>query len=373
VVQRARVADYLRRRSALMVEASRVNDHSVFQRTTPARQLWSGRCSTRALLGALDRRLSVNNHPKLALGALLFCAISFAGCTEDDGAVSIDAALNPATAEAGAPPREAGASGDAGSDGAAARGPGQTIQPYIKAAGIGVTDLVSSTRFYTEVLGLTLSRQVSTPSADETTLQDVRGNAVVLMKYKTERKTKKNPVKLVFAVKDTVAALKAVNDGGGSTASAPTTFQGTTVALGFDRDEYLVELLQVPSVPSNVLVGMGIGVSDLDSSADYYTRVLGLRFERDIDVPGFMDEKELRSPLMKGPSLVLMHYEDPTKDYKDVAAKLVLGVSDAAAFAAVIAGEDPAKLLVPPAESGDAGAVFGLARDLDGYHIEVVE
>jgi len=313
----------------------------------------------------------VKTDSKLALGTLLFYAIAAAGsgCAEEKATVFNDAAL-PSTTDSGARPSDASRPR---SDGASSPGQEQTVLPYVTAAGIGVSDLEASARFYTEVLGLTFKYDLSTPNWDEKILEDVRGNSVVLMKSKPERKTQKNPVKLVFAVQDTEAAFQAVLEGGGGMASAPATFEGTTIALGYDPDEYLVELVQVPAVPSNVLVGMGIGVSDLDEAADYYTRVLGMVFERDIDVPGFMDEKVLRSSLMKGPSLVLMHYEDETKVYKDVPAKVVLGVPDAKAFASVIASEDAKKLLLPPAPYANSGLIVGMAKDLDGYLVEIIQ
>ncbi|MEY4514189.1 MAG: hypothetical protein RLZZ450_6311 [Pseudomonadota bacterium] len=247
------------------------------------------------------------------------------------------------------------------------------ITPYVTAAGIGVTDLEVSAKFYSEVIGLTFKYDLSTPDWDEKIFEDVRGNSVVLMKFKRERNTKHNPVKLVFAVQNAQAAYDAVLAGGGTSVSAPTTFGTATVALTYDPDEYLVELYEATTVPSNVLVGMGLGVSSLDESADFYTRVLGMRFERDIPVPGFMDEKELRSFLAKGPSIVLMHYEDETREYKDIPAKVVLGVSDAKGLAKAITSEDAAKLLAAPAPYPGSGLIVGMAKDLEGYLVEILQ
>lgn len=250
----------------------------------------------------------------------------------------------------------------------------QTVEPYVSAAGIGVSDLERSRDFYTSVLGLTFRYALNVPNAwNEMVLEDVRGNSVVVMDFARKPSTKDNPVKLVFAVRDSAEYYQKVIDAGGSGFSAPTTFQGATVALARDPDGYLVELIQAPSVPAPVLVGVGIGVSSLDASADYYTRVLGMRFKRDIDVPGFMKEKELGSPLGKGPSIILMHYEDATKRYANVPTKIVFGVRDAAAFASVIAQNDPAKLLQKPAPFADSGLSVGMARDLDGYLNEIVQ
>ena len=307
---------------------------------------------------------------KLALGMLLICVGCAVACAPEaplPGAPtpSIDAGRRDAAADA-----KSDAKADAKTDATVVA---PAITPYVTAAGIGVTDLEVSAKFYTEVLGLTFKYDLATPQWNEKILQDVRGNSVVLMDFTRERNTKHNPVKLVFAVKNAQAAYDAVLANGGSSVSPPSTFGTATVALTYDPDEYLVELYEASTVPSNVLVGVGIGVSSLDESADLYTRVLGMRFERDIAVPGFMDEKELRSYLMKGPSIVLMHYEDETREYKDIPAKVVLGVSDAKGLAKAITDEDPAKLLAPPMPYGSTGLIVGMAKDLEGYLVEILQ
>jgi lactoylglutathione lyase len=304
---------------------------------------------------------------------VLFALTLAAGCEEDHASLALDAA---STAVDGARKDGAVASSDAAVrtdsamptvDGGSASG------PQVTAAGIGVRDLDASTAFYMEVMGLSFRYALETPVWSEKVLQDVRGNHVVLMDFVRERNTSKNPVKLVFAVRDSAEYQQKVIAAGGSSASPPQTFAGTTVALSFDLDGYLVELIQVPTVPSPVLVAVGIGVSSLDDAADFYTRLLGFKFVRDIDVPGFMDEKELASPRMKGPSIVLMHYEDQTRTYADIPAKIVLNVESAASYAARIAADDPARILEQPAPYGDAGLVVGMARDIDGYLLEILE
>jgi lactoylglutathione lyase len=309
----------------------------------------------------------------LALGVLLVWGLCAVGCG-DPGAPQGDSnAVVKPTGDAGRP---SDASVDAArSDASASDGSVVTpaITPYVTAAGIGVTDLDVSAKFYTEVIGLTFKYDLSTPDWDEKVLEDARGNSVVLMKFKKERNTKHNPVKLVFAVKNTQEAYDAVLAGGGATFAAPTMFGTATVALTYDPDEYLVELYEAPTVPSNVLVGMGLGVSSLDQSADFYTRVLGMKFERDIPVPNFMDEKELKSYLAKGPSIVLMHYKDETREYQNIPAKVVLGVSNAKGLAKAITDEDAAKLLAAPAPYPGSGLIVGMAKDLEGYLVEIIQ
>lgn len=302
-----------------------------------------------------------------ALGIIVMTTSSL-GCQEEQA--SID--LAPSRGADGGAPADAGRAVDGSMQRLDAAVP-KDNQPYIVAAGIGVTDLEVSAEFYQGVLGLEFQYELSTPSWKEKVLSDVRGSNVVLMDYVRERNTKKNPVKLVFAVKNLAQAYDAVLAGGGTSVAAPAKFGETNVALTYDPDQYLVELIEVPSVPSNVLVGMGIGVSSLDDSADFYTRVVGLQFRRDIDVPGFMDEKELGSYQMKGPALVLMHYEDESRTYKDIPAKVVFGVSDASRFASAIEREDESKIVAAPMVYGDSGLRVGMAKDLEGYLVEFLQ
>jgi predicted enzyme related to lactoylglutathione lyase len=232
-------------------------------------------------------------------------------------------------------------------------------EPVVVAGGIGVADPGASSTFYQAVFDLTFVEEKASPASADVVLADVRGNHVVLMDFAEDRNTTRNPVKLVFAVQDAAAQLQEVIDAGGSTAAAPQTFAGAVVALAYDLDGYLNELIEVPSVPAPVLVAVGVGVSSLDSAADFYTRVLGLNFSQDIDVPGFMDEKLLASPTGKGASVVLMHYEDESRTYDDVPAKIVFDVGDPPTYAARISRESPASQVEP-----------GAVRDPDGYRIE---
>jgi predicted enzyme related to lactoylglutathione lyase len=293
-----------------------------------------------------------------------------AGCEEEAASINI-APATMADAAVAKPDAAAARPADAGLANAVDSGlPALPVRPYAVGAGIGVSDLDVSATFYSEVLGLTFVEDVTTSDGREKIFKDVRGNTVTLADFEDERRTTQNPTKLVFAVKNVKAAYDAVLAGGGSSASAPAIFAGTTVALGYDPDKYLVELIEAPTVPSNVLVGVGIGVSSLDESADYYTRVLDLQFKRDIPVPGFMDEKELGSHEMKGLAVVLMHYLDQTKNYRDVPAKIIFNVGNAQRYAKTIADEDPSKILVPPAADPKTKVVKGAATDLEGYVVE---
>lgn len=250
----------------------------------------------------------------------------------------------------------------------------QTVQPYVSAAGLGVSDLEAATGFYGDVFGLEVRARFDMPDAwREVVLTDLRGNGISMMDFAQDARTKDNPVKLVFAVPDATKTYARILALGGRGYSAPRRVEGTLAAIAYDPDGYLLQLVEIPSARGAVLITVGIGVSDLDVSAAYYTRVLGMRSRFDIEVPGLTQERELVSPLMRGPSIVLMHYENPNKSYRDVPAKIVLRVPDARAYARTIEEDDASRLVREPAPYGDTGLTVGVARDLEGYYVEFVE
>jgi lactoylglutathione lyase len=306
----------------------------------------------------------VKAESKLTLTMLWLCLMAVASCTSTPSEPVATATHNAHAADAAV--KDAAAKRDA-----AVVVP--AIAPYITAAGIGVSDLEVSSKFYQDALGLTFKYDLPTPNWDEKVLEDSRANSVVLMHFKPERNSKKNPVKIVFYVPSAQDAYQAVLDAGGTSVSAPTMFEGATVALTADPDGYTVELVEVASVSEIVIGAMGIGVSSLDESTDFYTRVMGLQYQRDYMVPGFVNEKAFGSYLMKGIGLVLMHFEDETRVYQNIPAKVVFGVRDAEGLAKQISDEDASKVLAPPTPYGDSGLIVGIAKDLEGYLVEIIQ
>jgi lactoylglutathione lyase len=265
---------------------------------------------------------------------------------------------------------------DAGQTSPSAARVEQPIKPYVSAAGLGISDLAASTKFYTDVFALKSLYSLQTPYWNETVLQDPRGNHVVTMDFTRDVNTKNNPVKLVFGVSNAATYYQKILAAGGSPTTPPQppkSLLGTEIGFALDPDGYLLELVQVPSFAAPVLVGVGVGVDSLSASADFYTRVLGLKYVRDLAVPGFLDEKDLASSLARGPNIQLMDYVDPTKAVRDIPAKIVLNVPNAAAFADFIKAADPTKLIQAPAPYGTTGMIVGMARDLDGYLIEILQ
>lgn len=247
---------------------------------------------------------------------------------------------------------------------------GSTPTPYISAAGIGVSNLDRSIAFYTSVLKLDMAGR--TPGKlnriiEEVALTDRDGTKLYLMNFGASENYQDRPVKLVFAVPDARQAYNAVLANGGRSLSAPAQFLGSTVALTYDPDGYIVELIGVASTGRPVLTAVGVGASDLSASRSFYEDVIGLTYSSGMPVAGLMDEEILNSTLDKGLQLVIMQFEKP-KDYKNVPAKVVFGVDDAPGLADAIADDNPANIIVRPAATS-----VGYAKDIEGTLLEIVQ
>jgi lactoylglutathione lyase len=121
----------------------------------------------------------------------------------------------------------------------------------------------------------------------------------------------------------------------------------------------------------NFLTAVGIGVSDLKRSVDFYTRVLGMQ-QTQVFKLDYMDEvvvaHEGRS------AVVLMHYTDGlARNYQDNPVKLVFYVTDPAGLIEAIRADGLEITQEPTPFASMGGAVIGLAKDPDGYVIELIE
>ena len=117
----------------------------------------------------------------------------------------------------------------------------------------------------------------------------------------------------------------------------------------------------------------GIGVSDLEKSYDFYTRVCGFKKAFTLNLP-HMDEHILTSPTGKGASVVLMHYTDGSNpNYTNNPVKLVFYVDDPKAFADAIRKEGLPIEREPEPVPELQNAVVGFARDPDGYLLEILQ
>jgi len=119
------------------------------------------------------------------------------------------------------------------------------------------------------------------------------------------------------------------------------------------------------------LTAVGIGVSDLARSEDFYSRVLGMKRTGSFKLD-YMDEIMLAH---EGRSaVVLMHYTDGSApNYRDNPVKLVFYVADPIALTERIRAEGLDITREPAPIEGLGGAVVALGKDPDGYVIELIQ
>jgi lactoylglutathione lyase len=119
------------------------------------------------------------------------------------------------------------------------------------------------------------------------------------------------------------------------------------------------------------LGAVGIGVSDMDRSVDFYSRVLGMSVTQTFKVD-YMDEVVLA---FEGrTAVVLMHYTDGSvRNYKDNPVKLVFYVTDPKAVTEAIRADGMEITREPAPIETLGGTVIALAKDPDGYTVELIQ
>ncbi len=134
------------------------------------------------------------------------------------------------------------------------------------------------------------------------------------------------------------------------------------------------EAQAAPAVPDQkdpLLSAVGIGVSDLDVSTDFYVNVMGMEKVRTYEL-SYMNEVLLRYPDNES-YIVLMHWIDGSeRNYKDLPIKIVQRVSDPMALANKIRAAGYEVTREPQPSEAVGGAVVGFALDPDGYTLEIL-
>ena len=119
------------------------------------------------------------------------------------------------------------------------------------------------------------------------------------------------------------------------------------------------------------LTAVGIGVADLQRSTRYYEQVLGMTKIRTFEVE-YMDEVMLAHEGRN--AVVLMHYTDGSaRNYKDNPVKLVFYVVDPKEISDRIKAEGLEIVREPAPMANMGGALLGLAKDPDGYFVELIQ
>jgi lactoylglutathione lyase len=119
------------------------------------------------------------------------------------------------------------------------------------------------------------------------------------------------------------------------------------------------------------LTAVGIGVSDLDKSEAFYRDVLGMKRTGTFHLD-YMDEVMLAHEGRN--AVVLMHYTDGSaRNYRDNPVKLVFYVTDPKAFSVRIKAGGLEVTREPEPIASLGGAEVCLAKDPDGYVIELIK
>lgn len=239
----------------------------------------------------------------------------------------------------------------------------------LESAGIGVNDMDESLNFYTQIVGMTVKCKAQSKSGGKVvlTFEGSKGSDVVLMPCGEDAEVSCTdvPAKLVYYVPDASALADAIIDGGYTILSYPEpTPYGAVVGMAKDPNGYWIEIVEDPTTEMPYLGAVGIGVSDLEASAAFYTNVLGMEIQYTLNVPNLMDEIILQYPYEGGGSgVVLMHYLYP-RNYTDNPVSLGFDLKEPKA-----AMESIEELELPILHPM-CGA-RGVAKDPDGYILEI--
>jgi len=258
--------------------------------------------------------------------------------------------------------------------------PPPVTAPLIWGFGIGITDVPAAVKFYTEVMKMTVEKEgVKRDDRTETILyasQAKKGARLVLMNFDDKRNTRKITTKLVFQAQ----SASAVNS-----AAAKHPDYKSRMNLGivqFDGPEtYVHEVGGIFDTSGGGIkvpypIAMGFSTSNLAASRRFYTS-LGMKESRlgsfrVTDATGSSSITEYSAKFPDGAGIVLQEWASK-RNSKDNPVKVVLLVPDAKAVAdKVVAGGGS---IVKEAERlpiYDNRLVI-VAKDLDGYLIELVQ
>ena len=124
---------------------------------------------------------------------------------------------------------------------------------------------------------------------------------------------------------------------------------------------------------SKYLGAVGIAVSDLETSAAFYTEMLGMVELQTIEAPT-MTEIVLGFKGVRSAAVLLMKYADGRKpDCKDDPVKLVFYVPDAKTTLEAIRDANYVVVREAAEYPSLGGMILGFAKDPDGYLIEIIQ
>jgi predicted enzyme related to lactoylglutathione lyase len=253
--------------------------------------------------------------------------------------------------------------------------------PYVRAGGIGVTDLDGASGFLSDILGMSQEgADVTRSDRVERTFfakQAGRGSRIVLMKFDDGRNTKDITAKIVFEAADVKATYDAAVAAGYASILPPVQLNASILVSQVKGPEgYTVEILNGldpggANVTTPYFIALAFGVSDLTASRKFYADAFGM-----IETTPYSDsdlhEQTMEYPNGGGAGLVLQHYDMSMHEYENNPVEHVSYVPDVKSFVDRIQSAGGKLLQSPaamPAYGGRQGAVL---TDPDGVVIELV-
>ena len=183
---------------------------------------------------------------------------------------------------------------------------------------LGVSDLDMTLPVYRDGLGMEVIDETEPAQSIRVTLASPGGpfDATLTLIEFTDglgRNLQDYPGKIVFFTPDATALANRFADAGG-VVTLPPTNQGEFGIVGFGRDpdKNLIELVQTPSA-TTYLSAVGIGVSDLDQSRDFYQERVGLIERQFINTDRYDEYIMGTDDDRRSLSLVLMHWTDDSE------------------------------------------------------------
>jgi predicted enzyme related to lactoylglutathione lyase len=293
-----------------------------------------------------------------------------------------DAPAAAAGSDAPAAGSDAPAAG-AGGDAASGPIPDPVEVPVVWGVGVGVSDVAAAVKFYTEVMQMTVEKEnVQRDDRVETVLASTkagRGSRLVLMKYNDGREVRKISAKLVWQAPSPSAINRAA-------AMHPDYVSRLNIGIvQFDGpDTYIQEVGSSfdtggAGIMEPYMVALGFSVTDSPTTSKFWQMTVGMEESplgtftvTDATGTGSIAEVTLQIPTGGGSALIPQEWT-PMRNSKDNPVKVVLFVPDAQACAdkAMAAGGS----ILQPAARSDAydNRLLIVAKDPDGYLVEIVQ
>jgi predicted enzyme related to lactoylglutathione lyase len=257
------------------------------------------------------------------------------------------------------------------------------MTPYVWGVGIGITDMTAAVKFYTEVMKMTVEQKdVRREDRTETVLASTeakRGSRVVLMSFDDKRNTQKITAKLVWQAPNPTAVSAAA-------ASYPGYVSRLTgLIVQFDGPEtYIQEVGNAfdsggAGITVPYLIAMGMSVSDQAASRKFYTTAFGMTEAptgtfplTDATGAATVTEYTVQYSTQGGAAIVVQAWTPP-RNSKDNPAKIVLFVPDAKAAADKVVAAGGTIFKAAERTPVYENRKLIVAKDLDGYLLELVE